>query len=223
MGTLTGTNLLDIARGLNNDPSGLRWLDADMLPIVNEAQRAVVTKVPRSNMATAISALMAAGTRQTVSGLALTRGIRVMELVRNFDAAGTTAGPAIRRLLGGRKWLDENRPDWHTDAASTVIEHYATDEEDPTVVWVWPPSDGTTKVQAIFSQMPLALVSLGTVISIGDEWANAMGYYLLFRMYHKNEPGSLSDARSQTYYNLFLQELGLDTQADAKVDRSKDE
>jgi hypothetical protein len=221
MGTITGTQILAIARSVANMDT-TRWLDADVLPLLNEALRDLVVVYPQANPVTSIASFVA-GTRQTISGMALTRGMQFIDFVRNFDAAGTTPGLAIRRVVGGRKWLDQYRPNWHNDTATTSVRHFLTDEEDPTVAWVWPPSDGTSKAQVIFSALALPFSALGDVIPIDDRYANPLGYLLLGRMYQRNEPGTLSDARAQESRNTALQLLGVSGALVKRLDRSMDE
>lgn len=221
MGTLTGTNILAIARSVSNMDT-TRWSDADVLPLLNEALRDLVMLLPIANTTRATPTLVA-GTRQTLAGLGLTTGMQFIDFVRNFDAGGTVPGFAIRRVPDGRAFLDAFFPNWHNDAASATIRHFFTDEADPTAAYVWPQANGTGKAEIIYSALPAPFASLGAAISVDDQYANAVGYLLVARMHQRNEPGTLSWDAAQQFRGMAAQLLGVKMTTTKLLDRSKDE
>lgn len=221
MGTITAQSIADDAWALVNDTAttGYRWPAAEVLKAINAGQREVVTYLPSAFTKRAAPTL-AAGTRQDFTGLSITDGLQVLDVPRNYAANGTTAAEAITLLEGGRRWLDENRPGWHAETPTTRVRHYFTDERDPKAFYVWPPADGTRKVELIYSATPPDVAAIGNAIALDDIYANPLMYYLLFRMRAKNKPGANSAADSAGWYALFLQALGVKDQRVRRNDQN---
>ena len=64
-GTITAANLLLRIRDTLQDTTGIRWLDAELLRYMNDAQREVVNLRPESSSTTTNVALVV-GTAQTI-------------------------------------------------------------------------------------------------------------------------------------------------------------
>lgn len=205
---IQGNEIVGLARDLLND-SGARWLDPTCLRGLNFAQREIVTYLPSANSITA-KPMLQAGTRQTMTGLSLTNGLQFLDVPRNFSADGNTPGRSI--IKAERAWLDETRPDWHSDTPSQVIQHYCLDNRDPKAMYVWPPSTGDRKAEVIYSAAPADLAALASNISLDDIYANPMAYYLLFYMLTVNKPGQAIPQLAQVWYSQFLQVLGVKDQ-----------
>lgn len=211
----TAQQLVDKAWAIKADPSGVRWLAATCLAALNDAQREIVLYLPSAYTLAAIPTL-GAGTRQTMAGLSLTTGLQFLDVTRNYDAAGTVPGRAITKV--DKAWLDEKRPNWHTETASDVIQHYCLDERDPTAMYVWPPSNAK-KAEVIYSAVPTEISAIGNNIVLADIYANAMTYYLLLRLTMTNKPGQVNPGVAQGWYSLFLQALGVKDQRTKTNDR----
>lgn len=205
MGTLTGQDITDRAWALNND-TGVRWVSALCLAAINDGQREVVMYLPSAFTKSATPTLIA-GTRQTLSGLSIADGVQVLDVPRNY--VGANPGQAITQRT--RAWIDETRPGWHNETASATVRHFFTDERDPKSFYVWPPSNGG-KIELVYAAVPPELGALATVISLDDVYANALMYYLMFRMATVNKTGQQSPAAAQNWYALFLQALGVKDQ-----------
>lgn len=209
MGTLSAQTVIDVARGLMNDTGGVRWEDPLCLQGLNSAARELVIYLP-SAYAVAAKPALAAGTRQTLAGLGLADGLQFLDVTRNYSADGNTPGRAITPI--DRAYLDEARPDWHTETASAVIQHFTRDSRDPKAIYVYPPSTGTTKVEVIYSAAPSQMTDVADLIPVDDIYANALAYYLLFFIATVNKPGQVSPPMADKWYALFLQSIGVKDQ-----------
>ena len=93
MGTLTGTNIIDRARYVLQDSSGVRWTDAELLDYINDGQREITNLKPEAK-ATHLNVQLSTGTEQSLpSG-----GLRLIKVNRNVSstASDATGGKAIR-------------------------------------------------------------------------------------------------------------------------------
>ena len=199
MGTLTGTNLADRARRVLQDTTsgGTRWLDAELLDWINDAQREIVLAKPDAN-STISDETLVEGTLQTLP----TGGLYLLDVVRN------TAGRAVRRV--DRGILDNENPDWHSDTGVATVEHYVFDNNAPTSYWVYPPqpSSGFGSVEIIYSVTPTDLASLGDTIDLDDIYANAIIDFTLYRAYSKDADYARNSERAESHLNAFMRSVG---------------
>jgi hypothetical protein len=213
MGTLTGQQIIDRAWIIlqdTNGATGVRWPATEQILWVNDGQREVVMNLPSAYVKTTIAALQA-GTRQTLAGLGFTDGIQFMKMPRNYASDGTTPGRAV--TIKPMLWLDEQRPNWHSDPAAPAI-HCFFDPADPKTFYVWPPANGTGRGEVVYAASPAELASLSNTIVLDDIYANALQYYVLFRSFSKNATYTKAPQLAAQYYQLFLQALGI---KDARV------
>ena len=204
MGTITGQQIVDRARRILQDTTsgGTRWLDAEMLDWINDAQREIVLLKPNSFSSVEDLALVA-GTKQTLPA----EGLLLLTVVRNVN------GKAVRRV--DRNILDSENPDWHTATPGNTVEHYIFDEDAPDTFWVYPPQSGTPgDVEVIFSKAPTDLASLVSVITLNDIYMNVILDYVLYRAYSKDTDYAGNVQRASNHYNGFNNSLGVKTQVE---------
>ena len=204
----TGQQIIDRALAKANDESAAYWGAVENLRSVNDAQRAVVSRLPAAGATSAMPTL-AAGSRQTLAGLTL-QGFEVLDVVCNVS--GTTRGAPIRKCP--RSWLDDHVSGWHVQTASGASEYWAYDERDPTAFYIWPHNGA--KVELVYAALPTDLASLSSSIGINDIYADAMQWYVLFAMYSKDLEKAKGAQLAQTYWNLFLSSIGLREQSIVK-------
>jgi hypothetical protein len=213
VGTITIQANANRAWVILNDTAGsggVRWPAAQMLTWHNDGQREVVLNLPSAYVVTATPTTVA-GTRQTFAGLGITNGLQPISVVRNYDSAGVSPGRAITPRP--KAWLDEQRPDWHSDPGGEAI-HWFFDKDDPKTFYLWPRSDGARKIELVYSAVPPEATDIAQTIAIDDIYSNALQYYMLFRALAKNANYTKNPGQSQMYYQLFLQSLGI---KDARV------
>ena len=208
-GTLTLTNILSRVEDTLQDTTNVRWSEAELIRYVNDAQREIVNLKPDTS-ADHANVQLAAGTEQSIP----TVGLRLINVVRNMSAAGSSATGKRAIRLVNVDILNTHDPDWHdpsvtgTSAHGTEIKHFVFDEDDPKKYYVYPGVSGNAFVEIIFSRNPTDLASGSDVIQVDDIYANAIVNYVLFRAYMKDAEYAGSLQRSGTHYQLFTASLG---------------
>jgi hypothetical protein len=207
MGTITGTQIASRARRVLQDQSsgGTRWLDAELLDWINDAQREIVLLKPEAS-SKIIDHTCVAGTKQTIPS----DGIRLLTVIRN------TSGKSIRRV--DRNVLDSENPNWHQTTANNVAEHFVFDEDMPTTFFLYPPRTGTPgQVEITYSAAPTDLAALGDVIYLNDIYANPLLDFLLYRAYLKDTDYAGNAQRAATHYQAFQASIGGKRMSDAET------
>ena len=204
MGTITGAQIVGRARRVLQDQTtgGTRWLDAEMLDWINDAQREVVIIKPEASSVIA-EITCVAGTKQNIPST----GIRLLSVIRN------AAGKSIRRV--DRDVMDSENPNWHNATASNTADHYVFDEDAPTTFYVYPPqtvSPGDIEIN--YSNSPTDLASLSDTISLPDVYMNPILDFVLYRAYSKDTEYAGNVQRASTHYQGFQNSLGQKSQSD---------
>ena len=203
MGTYTGTDIRDRARDILQD-DGTRWLDPEVVRWIDDGQRDICIKKP-SAFTKHNNFTLAASAKQGIA--ALTDGHAVLDVVCNLDASNA---PTTGILPTNRTLLTAQDPSWFA-SKGTDIHHVMLDPSEPKVFYVYPALHKTgaaRKVDLVYAAVPPEFVSLSQAIALDDIYANALGYYLLFRLYSKDADEATNAAAAQAYYTLFTQSLG---------------
>jgi len=223
-GTITAANLLLRIRDTLQDTTGVRWLDAELLRYMNDAQREIVNLRPDA-AADHGNVQLVTGTEQTIPDV----GLRLIKVVRNMSATGSSAtGKRVIRIVD-REILDSQEPNWHDptvsgDAAhTTVVKHYVFDEDDPRKYYVYPGVAGNAYVEIVFSRSPTDFANTGSAVSyLDDTYANAIIDYVLYRAYMKDAEFAGNQQRSGMHYQLFTSSLGAGGQSQTMVSPNMD-
>lgn len=211
----TGQQIIDRALTKANDESAAYWVAAESLKNVNDAQRAIVSLLHKAGATSAQATLVNASSRQTMSGLSLTRGIAFLDVICNVS--GSTRGTPVRRTP--RAWLDDEVPAWHNTAGTP--EYVVLDERDPLAFYIYPqPASGTNKLEVIYAAPPADLSALSDSFGLADIYADAAQWYCLFAMFSKDITKLKSAQYAAQYWGLFKESLGL---GDAAIGRAKAE
>tara|TARA_R110002110_G_scaffold48137_1_gene143873 strand:- start:18507 stop:19232 length:726 start_codon:yes stop_codon:yes gene_type:complete len=204
-GTISATNLILRIRDTLQDTTGVRWLDAELLRYLNDAQREIVNLRPDSS-ADHSNVQLATGTEQVIPDV----GLRLIKVVRNMNAAGGSAtGKRVIRIVD-REILDTQEPDWHDPTVSgaaahtTVVKHYIFDEDDPRKFYVYPGVAGNAFVEIVYSRSPTDFANGSSAVSyLDDTYANAIIDHVLYRCYLKDAEFAGNQQRASTHYGLF--------------------
>lgn len=205
MGTRTAQSILDRAWiKAQDNVVNKRWPDAEGLMWVNDFQIETVNHLPRSYTQSAV-VTAEAGTRQTLAGLGLTRGLQPIDVVHNVTPNFGT-GSVITKT--SRAFMDERLPNWHLEG-SDEAQHWMTDDEDPKAFYIYPYITNSGKYRLVYSAAPADLTALTDAILLDDVYANAGQYYVLFCFYSKDLSSIKSAQMAQMYYGLFTQSIGI--------------
>jgi hypothetical protein len=185
---------------LQEQGTGIRWKDGELIEWLNEAYVAVAEQRPDAHSKNDTLELQK-GARQTIPS----DGARLEELYATSD------GHAIRPM--DRPDLDQLRPGWQAEASTTEIEFYLLDPRNPESFWVYPPAENGTKVEGSYVKTPEqhATESLDEVrddaLSVDDRYAVALTDYVLYRAFAKDAEGQANRSRSQAHYQAFARSL----------------
>jgi hypothetical protein len=214
-GTITVANLLLRVRDTLQDTTGIRWLEAELLRYVNDAQREIVNLRPDA-ASTTVNVALVVGTAQAIP----TAGLRLIKVVRNMSAAGGSATGKRAIRIVDREILDTQEPDWHDPTVTgdathaTTVKHYVFDEDDPRRFYVYPGASSTsTFIEIVYSASPVNISSVGSnTIEVDDIYANAIIDYVLYRAYMKDAEFAGNAQRAQSHYQLFANSVGAGAQ-----------
>lgn len=210
---ITGQNIIDRAADVLQDTTNVRWIPAELIRWLNSGQREIVKLRPDAKYTLAAVTLVQ-GTKQTLAAGSL----RLLDVIRNMGANGTTPGKVIRLI--SREVLDAQNPDWHTEAnAGGVIKHYIYDVRYPLDYYVYPqvPASPVVQVELARSVAPTDLATAASNIDLPDTFEGSLIDYLLFRTYSKDAEYAGDPARAAAYYQMFLAGLGMKTKVDIVV------
>lgn len=195
MGTASIQSIIDRAAVILQDTTNVRWPSLELLPWATDATREVVTMKP-SAYSKNESVLLVAGTKQSIPST----GLQLLDVVRNMGN-GSTPGKAITGIA--RKILDDGTPDWHSSTPQSVIKHFVYNESDPKNFYVFPPANGTTYAEVVYSSTPPAATLNGT-LAIDDIYQGAIIDYILYRAYQKDAEYASDPQRAATHYQAFV-------------------
>jgi len=146
------------------DTTSVRWPVSELVQWFNDAQREIVLFKPESSVVNKNLLLTASDTKQTLPSEA----IRLIDVVRNTGANGTTYGSAVR--LVQREVLDAQRPGWHGEPGDSTIKHFMFDQRDPKTFYVYPrpSSSPAVNLEVVYSVAPTDVDSACTFTDVGD-------------------------------------------------------
>ena len=191
-----------------------RWPLPELLDYLNSGMREIIWIQPIAFRQWRILDL-SEGPRQYFSDL-----YQILQITSNIISGdlqtGVVRGRAPRQVLIGR--LDLFTPGWmNSDLSSEVVE-YALDSVDRQAFWVFPPNDGTGKVESKviakpeFLDTPATPDDLSSYTSmeanIESEFSPALVYYMLSRAWAKDSDFAGNMDISTRYYGLFKSVLG---------------
>lgn len=192
---LASAIIAGVRRVTNDAIEDYRTSDAEMLAWIGEGQRRVCVVHPEQST-TRSSLSLADGARQNLPAGA----IALLDIPRN------TSGTAIRRT--SRALLDAFLPNWYGATASSTIENFIYDAEEPTVFHVYPPAQAGTQVDAIYSTLPADPATADTALTVQDQYADVIQNYVLFRLYSKDTEDAAAAQVAAAYLQLFTAQVG---------------
>lgn len=212
MATTKAVDLINRVSVTLQDPTFVRWTQAELLNYLNDAQRQVVLFRPDAKAVNAAFTCTNAA-KQTLPA----DGLRLINILRN------TGGRAITKV--DRMILDVQLPTWYETAASADgVKHYVYDALDPKNFYVFPKPVASHQIDIVYAIAPVDIVISNfttdtQVIGIDDIYANAIMDYMMYRAYQKDsEFANLN--RAAVYYQSFTTSLGIKSQADGGLVQS---
>lgn len=198
---LTAQDVLNRVRVLlvDTDSTNYRWTDAEIFRWIGDAQRVIVGIKPNAcNSITTLS--LVAGTRQTLPA----DGFIFMGA--NCNIVGSARGRAVRVVQ--RDDMDRLRPNWHGEGQVATVQNVIFDPLDQTAFFVYPPNDGTGKIEINYAKHPTEVASGATPLVILDAYMPPVVDYVCYRCFIKDGPEG-SKGVAQDYLTSFAQALGI--------------
>jgi hypothetical protein len=199
----------------DNQAGGLpyRWTDVELLGWLSDGQRTVVATQPRSS-SKLVNVSLVAGTRQTLPSDAF----QLLTCVRNMGASGTTPGKALQRV--DRSLMDTQYPTWPQDTQTAAPYLWMYDLADPTAFHVYPPNNGTAKVEVLYAQLPTELVATSDLLTVDDIYLTPLFDYVMYRAHSKDSDYAGGQQLASVYlgsFTAFLSSLQKDEPTDLSM------
>jgi hypothetical protein len=218
MAVITAREVVDRAKTIIQDETGVRWPDIELLRWFNSAQRHIVLLKPDTSVLVEAVQLVA-GTKQTLPD----NGVMLLDVIRNLGVAGATPGRAITIIP--REVLDAQRPEWHSETANATVKHFVYDERTPKTYFVYPPQPADpAQIEQARSISPtdctlseydgVATSDSDTVISVDDVYEGPLLDLLLARAYSKDSDYAGNGVRSISHRDSAYQTLGIKEQVE---------
>lgn len=184
----------------DTDEGGIRWIDTELVGWLNEGAAEIVRVAPESS-ARNVDMQLLSGTRQRIPS----DGTQLLDVIRNVGA-DDVPGRSIR--IVNRRVMDNERPDWHFETPASVFKRYMFEENDPMTFYVYPPSDGTTKLTIVYAAAPQRVAELSDEIPIRDIYFAAITNYVCFRAWQKQLDDNDAQNKAMVFKQLFDQAMG---------------
>lgn len=201
---VTAGQIIDSVTGALQDATNVRWPRSLLLSYLNDGLLEVL--IYRPDACTAVQDLaLAAGWLQTIPAGA----------VRLLDVKANTSGRACK--LTKRDALDDQRPAWRADEASTTIKAWVYDERDAKRFEVWPPAASGASLKVVLTVPPTPLANEAASVPYDDIYRGPLMSYVMHRAYLRDSEDAAMGAQAASYYNLMVQQLSGKTSADLNM------
>lgn len=193
----TALDIMTRATRITHDEQYKRWSKAEMLDWTSEAQ-IIVARNPGVYNKTVVQSLDK-GSRQFLPK----DGWGLITATCNVGEYGL--GSVVK--VTTRDLLDSFNPYWHSDPAQRIVESYVYDTRQPTEFSVYPPNDGTGKLEITYMAIPKQFTDPSEEIVLDDTYIPALVNYVVYRAYCKESEYSPGISNAQAYFSAYQQEL----------------
>ena len=211
MGSLTAQAIYQLAAEILEDTHHVTYLEAQLMTLLNEGQRAICLMRPDAKVVIENFELTANAVRHTLDG----DSRRLGGVIRNMGADGDTPGKAITGPVP-RESMDAVDPDWPT-ATGPHVKQFIYDEDAPTYFYIYPTVASTWFVEAKLFKDPADITAKADRIDIGDIYAPPLREWLLYAAFARDSERTPNWIRAGRHLANFYQLLGIKTRADLAV------
>lgn len=220
---ITVQYIIDRVRTILQDTNpvggGVRWKDTELIQWINDAQREIVVAKPSANPATEVLTLVAGSLQTLPAG-----SISLIKCVRNMNKGVANDMPGRSVYASDLDAFIAEYPNWH-DATDSLyagedlseVNVYFYDDNSPREFYVFPPNDGTGKLEVVYSKNPTDVSGANDPLTINDIYANQVVDYVLYRAYMKDAGNADTSNRAGRHYELFRESLGLRARAQLSI------
>lgn len=205
--------LMERVRTIIQDATSVRWPLPELCMWLNDGQKEIILQKPSASSRT-VEIPLREGTLQAIPD----EFIMLLRVVRNVGGRPVT--------IVARDLLDAQSPDWHQARESAGARHAIMDEADPKAFYVYPPNDGTGRLEVIMSAVPAVITAQGdpdelesysAPTSINTIYDNALVDYVLYRAYSKDAQNAGAANRAALHYQQFANSVGMKVTLDANM------
>lgn len=187
---MTLGSAISIARGILNDPNGVRYSDADLLRYANDALDQMVVLAPRLFYTDGEVLCVAGETLQTV-GYGDAHALVAVRRVKN----GNAVTPADRASL------DAFDPAWHRATAAAAV-HWLAVENDPVRFLVYPPAPVGQVLEVQYVHVPPEYTATADT-TLPATYEDAVSDYIVSRAEARDDE-HVNSQRVQQFSNSFV-------------------
>ncbi|MDD5523664.1 MAG: hypothetical protein PHV90_00340 [Smithella sp.] len=157
--------------------------------------------------------ILVAGARQDLP----TAALLLLDAICNISGTSTVAAPVP--VIINKKNLDLIYPGWQLAEGNASVSFIVRDDFNPKVFYTYPPqpSTSTGKVKLLVSEMPDAITINSTDFPFDDSYIPAAVDYLIYRCLIEETTIPNAQAKAMTFYNKYLQDLGLKASIEKKI------
>lgn len=204
MAILASAIIASVRRILLDPVPGVTWVDAALLAMMNEGERAFVN-VKREIFPLRTAVALVAGTKQTLPA----GGVALIECYDNVVSGR-------RCTLVHRELMDSAARFFPIATPEIDAQHYLKDDRDPTRFDVVPPNIGTGSLNILYGAVPSPIAAVTNNINLSDIYEGALIAFVLAKAYAENTTRTdlaKSGAHTQEWKGL----LGMGTQSQVAV------
>lgn len=181
------------ARGILNDPSAVRYSDADLLSYANDALDHLVTLMPTLFYSTGDLPCAAGETLQQVP----TYEAKSLLSVRRIKGGG-----AVRKA--DKDVLEAYDPDWHLAAAGPA-KHWMPVDDDPLRFYIYPKAPAGQVLELSYVRVPGEFAATDDT-ELPTSLSDAIADYIVSRAESRNDESVLTE-RAQTFFTSFVSKV----------------
>lgn len=213
--TVQASSILDRVRTQLIDINAVkRWSDDELLQWLHDGERTICEITPAATTTRTVLSLDA-GTRQELPADAN----MLLNVIRNVASDGTSPGRAIRVVA--REMLDTFDYNWHATTPSSVVQNATYDVDERSYFYVYPPNNGSGKVEVTYSKSPQPFASTAENIHVRDNYAVALFDYVMFRALQKDSDFAAGTQQATMYLNMFNAVMGIGQAGTATEDPNR--
>jgi len=213
--------------GYLTDQAGVKFADdgnnevteADWIKYFNLSQAMIVGLLPAAFTRGSLMDLVA-GVLQTLPS----NTVELIDIPMNMTDGSTPGAPIRETTL---EIMNECCPDWTTDTASAIVEHFMRVPDNDLQFRVYPKNDGTGKVEIQTAMTPPLVIEddddawRDQPIALGDKYASAILNAMMFNACDEDTDAPGNTVKSDQYYNRMMQALGLKTARQTKKEATR--
>lgn len=210
--TILASDLITLAVTQYQDDDFDRVTEADWILFINSALRKLLEVRPDANPVTE-AFLLSPGTKQAIPD----DKIRFIDISMNLGSNGATPGVPVTMV--DRNSMDGYRPGWHTDTATTYIDHFIFNLAKPKEFWVYPPVHDSTNVYVDMtcSEIPTVITATGDTVEVDDIFEDPLVSWLIYKALSIDTDSDEDWGKALHYLKAFYQALGIELKSGVYV------